>query len=264
MTWLLYALTFLLGASVGSFVNVLVSRSVAGKDWVTSRSICDHCKKPLQWYDMIPILSFVGYGGRSACCGKPLSWQHPIVEGLFGLLFFWWAVMGVVFFHLVSHPFVYLQPLFWLITGILFVIIVVTDFYYGLIPLMTVYLGSGLVLIYRGILLFYGSYEMHDLAVSVIAGIGAALFLWTLRALTRGRGMGEGDVYLVAWLGLLLGWPRILIAIWISFVVGAASALLLLAAGRKRWGQSLPFGPFLIIGAITALLWGPLLWKFVS
>ena len=101
--WLL--LLFFLGASVGSFLNVLVVRTVEGGDWVRGRSRCDHCQNNLSWYDMVPLLSFLLLRGKSRCCNKPLAMIHPMVEFLMGALFVWWYVMGSVFFSTSSRTF---------------------------------------------------------------------------------------------------------------------------------------------------------------
>ena len=256
MAGLWYILIFFLGASVGSFVNVLVSRTVAGREWVRGRSGCDYCKKNLAWYDMIPLLSYGVYRGKSRCCNKQLSWQHPLVEALSGALFLWWAVMGQVFFHLVTHPLTIIQPLYWLVTGVLLIIILVMDMYYGLIPTKVVIVGSVMTILYRGLLLLYGAYQLKDFLLLLASALLAYTMFWLLRRITRNKGMGGGDVDLAAYVGLLSGWPRVGVALWMSFVIGAVVGLTLMLLGKKKLGQSIPFGPFMILGLVSALLWG--------
>jgi len=182
---------------------------------------------------------------------------------MFGVLFVWWALVGVAFFHLISHPFGYIQPLFWLVTGILMGIVFVSDSFYGLIPTNVVYIGGALVVGYRLILINAGSYEPKDLFLSVVSGIGACLFLYLLRIMTKGRGMGEGDPYLALWIGLLLGWPRVLVSLWVAFVVGALVSVVLVIFKKKNLGGTVPFGPFLITGVVITLLWGGKLLSFL-
>lgn len=261
MSTLIYFLIFLLGASVGSFVNVMISRSIQGKHYIGGRSKCDYCGKVLKWFDLIPLFSYLGYRGKSRCCHKQLSWQHPMVETIFGLLFVWWAYAGSMFFHLVSSPGLYLQPAFWLITGILLAVVLVADLYYGLIPIAAVYTGVVVLLGYRFVLWLSSEYQAVDLVVSLLSAITATAFLALLRFVTQGKGMGEGDVYLVFWLGLLLGWPRIIVAIWLAFIMGAVAGVLLLFMRKKKWGQTVPFGPFLVGGTLLSLVWGQALWN---
>jgi len=251
-----YGLVFMLGGAVGSFLNVLVNRSIEGRDWVRGKSECDHCKKSLRWFDMVPVLSYVVYGGKSRCCGKRLSWQHLIVEVMVGLLFLWWVALSAAFFHLVSEPAASVQPLFWLITGIVLAGIVIADLYYGIIPLSFVVGGTVILLVYRGLLILMQSYRLLDLGWSVVAAAGTAGFYLLLRGITKGKGMGDGDVVLALYLGLLLGWPRILVATFLAFVSGAACGVGLMLAGRKKLGQTIPFGPFMVLGAVLALVWG--------
>lgn len=256
MVFILYLLVFLLGGAVGSFLNVLISRSVAGKDWVRGRSQCDHCAQPLSWYDMIPVLSYLVYRGRSRCCGKSLTPQHVIVETLMGSLFVWWLAMGSLFFRLVTEPLATVQPLFWLITGILLSGIFVADLFYGLIPSPFVAAGVVFTLLYRIGLGWAGVYQWRDLALSLAAAVLAWGFFYFLRAVTHEKGMGDGDVILAFLLGLLLGWPRVLVGVLASFVIGAAVSLILVIVGNKKMSSTVPFGPFMIIGTAVALIWG--------
>lgn len=256
MTLLWYVLVFMLGAAIGSFLNVLISRSIEGKDWVHGRSRCDVCGTPLAWYDMIPVFSYALYRGRSRCCGKPFSPQHIIVEGLIGSLFVWWLAVGSLFFRLVTEPLATVQPLFWLITGVILLSIFVTDLFYGLIPSPFVTIGAVFTLVYRLGLSSAGAYQWKDFWLSIVSALLAWGFFFFLRAVTRGKGMGDGDVILAFFLGLLLGWPRIAVGILSSFVIGAAVSLILVAFGSKKMRSTIPFGPFMIIGTAVALIWG--------
>ena len=251
-----YVLIFFLGASVGSFLNVLVTRTVRGEGWVKGRSRCDHCKKTLASYDMIPVLSYLLYRGKSRCCHKPLSYQHLVVESLTGLLFVWWAALSSAFFLLVTQPGQTAQPVFWLITGILFLAIAVSDQYYGVIPLPFVWIGVILTLGYRLILIMTGTYMPMDLVWSVVAAGVLSGFYLLLRGITRGAGMGEGDVWLAIYLGLVMGWTRILTGTMVAFVGGSIVGIVLIMFKLKTRKETIPFGPFMVLGAIASLIWG--------
>lgn len=254
--WISYVLLFFLGAAVGSFLNVLISRSIEGKDWQRGRSKCDHCGKVLSWYDMIPVVSYIVYRGRSKCCGKRLSMQHPVVEIMVGTLFVWWLAVGTLFFQLVSQPLSLIQPLYWLIIGIILLTIFIADWSYGLIPTVFVSLGVVMTILYRLILIWLGPYQVIDLGLSLVSALGAAMFFASLRWVTRGRGMGDGDVILAFLLGLILSWPKVIPGILAGFVLGAGVSLLLIALRLKTLKSTIPFGPFMISGFVVTLLYG--------
>lgn len=254
MDWLLVVIIFFLGASVGSFVNVLVSRSIAGQNWAYGRSRCDHCQKTLSWYDMVPLLSYWVYGGKSRCCGKKISMAHPVIEAMFGLLFVWWLLVGFVFFRLATTPWIVLQPLFWLGLGVFLLIVGVADYLYGVILMPVVWLGIGWIYLYRLGLVVSGVYQVSDLAMNVIGGVGSFGFLWGLRMLTKGRGMGDGDPYLALMTGSLLGGVMAFWGMLAAFIVGSIWGVGLILAGKKKLSQTMPFGPFLVAGCLAALL----------
>lgn len=253
MTWLWYLLIFFLGASVGSFLNVLINRTAMGEPWVGGRSKCDHCGKELAWIDMVPVISYLVYRGRSRCCQQRLSYQHPVVETMVGLLFVWWTALSSVFFLLVTEPGRSVQPLFWLVTGIILLAISITDLYYGVIPLPFVLLGMGMTAVYRLILITTGSYQMSDLGRSIVTALGLAGFYFFLRAITRGKGMGDGDVWLALYMGLLLSWPRALYGTAAAFALGALIGIVLILTRVKSRKDTIPFGPFMVLGALVGL-----------
>ncbi len=259
----LFVLVFFLGSAVGSFVNVLIDRTVAGVDWVAGRSHCDYCGKTLTWYDMVPMLSFLLYRGRSRCCGKPLSWRYPVVEAMVGLLFVWWLAMGSFFFRLAVAPLPLIQPSFWLLSGILLCILALADLFYGVVLMGIVALGYILTLLYRLTLLSFGSYRLHDFLLALALSALFFAFFWALYRLTRGRGMADGDMYAAAYIGLLLGWPKGLVALFLSFVIGAVVGIVLIATGLRKRHDSVPFVPFMVLGAMIALYSGEFLWRLV-
>jgi len=251
-----YLLIFFLGSSVGSFLNVLVTRTIDGEKWITGRSKCDHCGKILAWYDMIPVVSYLIYRGKSRCCKKSLDYQHLVVEILTGLLFVWWSALSSVFFLLVTEPGQTIQPLFWLLMGLVMLSVVISDQYYGVIPLPFLGVGFALIVIYRLILIYFGTYMLVDLGWSVVAGLVMSSVYVLLRMITKGRGMGEGDAWLAIYLGFLVGWSRVYIATMTAFVSGAVVGILLIILGMKTRKDTIPFGPYMVLGAIVSLIWG--------
>lgn len=258
-----FILTFFLGTAVGSFVNVLIDRTIDGRDWVRGRSVCDHCQKELGWFDLIPLLSFAVYRGKSRCCQRPLSFQYPIVELIVGIMFVWWLMIGFWFFQLVSAPLLVIQPLFWLITGILLLILALADLFYGVVIMKVVWAGVVTTLLYRGLLMAYGAYQGLDLGVAVIVGGMFYAMFFGLYKVTRGRGMADGDMYVALYMGLLLGWPRGMVALMLSFVLGAVVGVGLIALKLRSRKETVPFVPFMVASTTIALIWGEKIWYWL-
>lgn len=250
------AFLFFLGSCVGSFLNVIMYRSLTGESWVSGRSHCESCHKQIAWYDNIPLLSFLLLQARCRYCHHQLSYSHPIVEGLTGILFVWWWLVGSLFFQLTQEPFTILQPLFWLVVALLLLMIFVIDVESLIIPTTPLLFLTVLVISYRLALVVSGIMRLEDLVASVCAMAAVVLLFWSLWFFTKGRGMGFGDVQLVLPLSLLVGWPEVLVWLFSSFVGGAVIGLALIAIRHAQFGKPIPFGPFLIVGTGVALIWG--------
>jgi prepilin signal peptidase PulO-like enzyme (type II secretory pathway) len=256
MIIMLGALIFLFGLAIGSFLNVVIYRTLHGESVFEGRSKCPKCNRKIQAIDNIPLVSFLLLRGRCRACKASISWSYPVVEFLTGTLFLWWFVAGSLFFRLTQSPFVLIQPLFWLVVGILLLSIFFSDLLYGMIPNILVFLLIGMAFVYRFVLFRSGIMQAQDFLTTLYGAAGASLFFLLLILVTRGRGMGMGDVKLVFAMGIILGLTRTLVAVFFSFVSGAVVAILLLMIGKKKFGQTIPFGPFLVLGTFMALLWG--------
>lgn len=247
---------FFTGAAIGSFLNVVIYRSLNNESWVTGRSRCDSCRKKIGWYDNIPLLSYLILKAKCRNCKKPIALTHPVVEVLVGSLFAWWYMTGAFFFTLTQRPFEVLQPAFWLIVGVILIAILVADYLYYIIPDMFVILLLGLTIVYRIALVSFGIMQINDLILAVFGMILAVLFIGSLWFFTKGKGMGLGDVKLMVPLSLLLGWPNTLVGLFLSFLIGGFIGGFLLLSKKKKMGQVVPFGPFLIVGTFISLIWG--------
>ena len=149
-----------------------------------------------------------------------------------------------------------IQPVFWLVVGVGLVAMLVADLWFYVLPDVFTIGLSVLTFLYRFLLTIAGIMQLSDFLGAIAAAVAASGFFAGLILLTRGKGMGWGDVKLAVVMGLLLGWPRILVALFVSFLTGAALGIILIVLGKKRFGQVMPFGPFLIVGTIVALVWG--------
>ncbi len=255
---------FAFGLIIGSFLNVVIYRTLNEESFVTGRSRCDHCRKQIAWYDNIPLLSFIILKGKCRNCKKPIALTHPVVELLTGVLFLWWYIGGFFFFRffqLSQHPFQIIQPLFWLLVGIFLLIIFVTDLISFIIPDYAVGALLGLSLAYRLALIAFGIMQRADFVHALIGTIVVTLFFFALWFFTKGKGMGFGDVKYCLPMGLLVGWPGLIVTVLVAFISGSVVGVLLLVfQGKKMKSHLIPFGPFLVFGTVAALVYGgPLL-----
>ncbi len=253
---------FFFGAIIGSFLNVVIYRTVNELDWVVDRSRCDHCHKQIAWYDNIPLLSYLLLQGKCRYCHKSIAFSHPLVEILTGSLFVWWYFVGFLFFRLTQTPFAILQPIFWLVVGLLLLVILVADVRYYLIPDYALLPLFFITVLYRLVLTVSGIMQVADLGRALLATLILFAFFFALWFFTKGKGFGFGDVKLAIPLGLLLGWPKILIGVFFAFLLGGLVGIMLIILGKKRFGQVLPFGPFLIVGTLVALVYGEIIWQW--
>ena len=241
------------GVSVGSFLNVVSDRIPHGRSLVRPKSFCENCDRPLASIDMVPVLSYLWLRGRCRSCQAPIPLRVMLVELATGALF-----------TIVFLKFGFGMDFIVLCAAIsLMVVVTLVDLEHGLI-LNSVVLPSLIVLILlapfwselgidRG---FLGSYSLaSSLANSLLAGIGAFLIFLVIAMISPG-GMGGGDVKFAGVLGLLLGFPGVLLAFWISVVTGGLIAVALLLARKKGRKDSIPFGPFMALGATVILIGG--------
>ncbi len=144
----------------------------------------------------------------------------------------------------------------------LLLVIFIADLRFGLIPNQVSIPLFVLALGYRLALVSSQQMQSADLINAVISGLVLMLFFYCLWYFTKGKGFGFGDVKLAPSLGLLLGWPKTLIGMFIAFCLGAAVAIVLIILGKKKFGQTIPLGPFLVLGTVASLLWGQQLWSW--
>jgi leader peptidase (prepilin peptidase) / N-methyltransferase len=235
---------FLFGLLVGSFLNVVIYRLPRNESIVFPPSHCPHCRHHLAWYDLFPVLSYFFLKGKCRYCHVHISSIYPFVELVTAVIFvttFWLTI-----------PTGILYTIYVTILMCLFLIIFFTDYQHGVIPLYVVLFGLVISLIYMG-----SAYPIGTIFVHILSALGAFIFFFLLFYFTKGRGMGFGDVMLVLLLGLIVGFPNIILALYISFLTGAAVSLLLILRGNKHLRRdTIPFGPFLILGAYVSLFWG--------
>lgn len=240
---LILVFIFLLGLFLGSFLLVVADRTSQGVSYIKGRSKCDGCGHVLSWYELVPVVSYLIQKGRCRHCRAKLGYKYPLAELLTG------ASVILIFFATISLG-VYVFFLYLVITSCLLVILF-SDIQYEIIPFPVVVLMSAAALILLGLL-------TPDMILShIFAGIVAGAFFLLIFILTRGKGMGFGDVVFVLSMGLVLGIPGILYGLYISFITGALISLILVVLKKKRLrGGTIPFGPFLVLGTFIMMIWG--------
>lgn len=257
---------FVMGLVWGSFLNVVIWRMSHGGSALSGRSMCPKCKHTIPWRYNIPLLSFLFLGGKCAFCHKKISVQYPLIEFLTGVFFVWWFVVGFNFFKLAGSPWTFIQPVFWLSVGLTMLSIFLIDLLYMVIPFGLNLALFTLALSYRIALVSSGIMTTGDFIGSLLTAAGITVFFLAMQFVTKMvkkvDGFGLGDIYLVPSLGLLLGWPRIVPGMFVSFVAGSLVGLLLIITRKKGLGQYLPFAPFLIFGTAVALVWGNSIWAW--
>lgn len=242
---------FIFGLAIGSFLNVVIYRLEKGESALRGRSYCPKCNHPLAWQDLIPLLSFLLLRGKCRYCSKRISWQYPLVEFVTGALFlviFWLGVPLTEVLYL------------WAVFSA-FVVIFVYDAKHRLIPDQILYSAILASSIWY---LVFSELPKYQILNTLYSALGAAAFFLAIYLVSKGRWMGFGDVKLAFLLGLFLGWPSILVALFFAFCSGAISGVVLIALGKKGLKSEVPFAPFLILGTVIAFFFGSSLisWYF--
>jgi prepilin signal peptidase PulO-like enzyme (type II secretory pathway) len=245
-----YFFIFIFGTFIGSFLTVVIDRLPQKQSIIWDRSHCDHCRRKLAWFELVPVASYFLIGGKCRTCHTPLSVWYPIIETITGALFVL-IIMSIGF----TNPVMIIY--FFFIVAVL-IAIFFTDLKYGIIPFPIVLFASVITLLYQIV------FVPFVLVGSLLSAFGIFLFFLALFLGTKGRGIGFGDVCYVVLMGLLLGFPKIILGFYLSFVIGALVSLLLIALKKKRFkGSTIPFGPFLTLGTLISFLWGDALLELI-
>ena len=238
MEILFYIFIFFFGLTVGSFLNSIIYRLRSGESFLFKRSFCPHCQHQLSWQDLIPIFSFLILRGKCRYCSQKISLQYPLVELATGLLFVSFFIFHFSFFIFIIACFL--------------IIIFVYDLKYYLIPDKIIYPAIAVTFLYQ---LFRIS-DFKLLVNPLLSALPASLFFLTIVLVSRGKWMGVGDIKLAFFIGLFLGWPNILVALFLAFFIGAIIGVGLIVTGKKTLKSEVPFGPFLVAGTFMAMFWG--------
>ena len=246
-------IVFLLGLCIGSFLNVCIYRLPLSKSISKpSRSVCPDCGSIIRFYDNIPVVSYFLLKRRCRHCGFIIPFRYPLVEissGLFAILIlkqFGFSIDFFVYFVFIA------------------VLIVVTfiDFDHRIIPDVITLPG---IPVFFGLSLLLPESDWIKSILGILVGGGSLLTVaWVYSLLTGKEGMGGGDIKLLAMAGALVGWKGVLFTIFVSSAAGALIGIILMLRTRKGLKLAVPFGPFISLGAVVYIFFGPALinWYF--
>jgi len=241
---------FVFGLIIGSFLNVCIYRVPLKKSIVTPPSGCPGCGERINFYDNIPIISYIFLLGRCRSCRQPISLLYPFIELLTGLL----SLSLFVKFY----P-DYGQYLAFLMLGSAFIVISFIDLRHQIIPdiisIPGIFAGLAVTIIFSNVSIY--DITWYDSVIGIIAG-GGILYIVAagFEKLTGKEGMGGGDIKLLAMIGAWMGWRALPLIILISSLTGSIIGGGTLVLSRKGLRARIPFGPFLVLGAFVYLFFG--------
>lgn len=258
---------FVLGACIGSFLNVCILRVPEGTFLKHTRSVCPACETVIPFWLNIPILSWFFLGGRARCCKARLSFQYPFVELLTAVYF---AYMYTKFPFLgwsLDHVILNYQDALRFGHGIVFISILLVcsaiDLRYMIIPDV---ISLPMIVLTPLVAWIHPDLDIKSALIGVALGggflYGIAWLYWIIR---KEYGMGFGDVKLLAGIGGWLGYQAIFPTLFVGSIVGSIIGVVVLILGRKfSWQARIPFGPFLATGAVIHFCWGPELFAWLA
>ncbi|MFW6130928.1 MAG: prepilin peptidase [Atribacterota bacterium] len=237
-------LIFIIGLIMGSFSNVCIYRIPRNESIIRPGSHCPRCSKPIPFYDNIPVISYLLLHGKCRYCGHPIPLQYPIVELATGLFY----LALYLFYGLQLITFVYM------ILCSLLIIISFIDLKERIIPNVL-----SLPLIPIGFILsfFLKRLSPVDSLLGILAGGGSLLIIAIAGTyLFKKEAMGGGDIKLAAMIGAFLGWKLTLLSLFLGFFLGSVIGVIVLVTTKSK-SDIIPFGPFIALGAMLSIFWGP-------
>jgi leader peptidase (prepilin peptidase)/N-methyltransferase len=230
---------FFFGAAIGSFLNVVIYRMPGGISLIKPNSFCPKCKKPIKWFENIPVISYIFLGGKCSGCHSRISLRYPLIEIITGCLFLYSFIHFGLSIEFFFYVFFFCSLL--IISGI--------DFSHQIIPDIISMPGIFIGLIFQ---IVKGNFIPG--LIGMLFGGGLILLIRIIGGkVYKKEVMGMGDVYLTAMIGAFVGFPFILAAIFIAALVGSILGIIFIISTKQSRESPIPFGPFLSIGGILAI-----------
>jgi leader peptidase (prepilin peptidase)/N-methyltransferase len=244
-------LIFLFGLAVGSFLNVLIYRLPRGKKIVLERSACPHCSHQIPFYHNIPVLSFILLRGKCQNCRKRISWRYPLVELINASLFLLFFYVDGLTWHLPFHMF--------LMSALVTIFFI--DLEFQIIPDKITLPGIAIGLF--GAIVAPPPGIVQALIGTVVGGGGLLLVAYFGEWLFKKEAMGGGDIKMAAMMGAFVGWQKVLLIFMGGAFIGMVVSLVWMALSKKlRQERLIPFGPFLALAAVMAVVYGDQIIRF--
>jgi len=245
-----------LGACLGSFANVCIYRLPKTKQIISGRSFCPKCKKKINWYDNLPIISFLFLSGKCRKCKKVIPLRYLIVELITGISF---LLIYLNFENLYTITFLS-------ILSLILIMIFFIDLENFIIPDSLNFIIMGLALL-KNFLPNFDTSLIHEINQSIIGGMVGYLSIWLIiylyKTFKKIDGMGFGDAKLMAGIGLLFGWQSIPFILFVSSVLGLIFVVPSLIKKQKTMRTEIPFGPFIIVACLIYFAQGDLLYSLI-
>ncbi len=238
-------LIFTIGLMVGSFLNVVIYRLPEGESIVFPPSHCPDCNHKLKFHDLIPVISFLSLSGKCRYCGSKISWQYPLVELITGILY--------LLLYLQYGYSTKILILMLLISAL--IVISLIDLKYKIIPNIISY---SFIIIGLILALFFNHISILNSVFGIVIPAGLLLIL----ALLYKKGMGMGDVKLVAMIGAFIGWKYTLLGIFFGSLFGSVIGLVMIGSGIIDRKSRIPFAPFIGFGTLISILYGQVIVDF--
>jgi len=240
---------FIFGLCIGSFLNAVIWRLHRKESFFKGRSYCPKCRHSLGARDLIPLLSFLLLKGKCRYCKEKISRQYPVIELATGLLFclvYWQGLEYRDILHLTPYTLYLLRD--WFFIAVLVVIFVYDLKYYLILDKVTI---PAIVLAFIVNLLLKIPFTNLLLGGIIVSGFFLLQFL-----VSRGKWIGGGDIRLGFLMGVMLGWPKAIVALFLAYIIGALIGVILIILKKKTWKSEIPFGTFLAVGTVITLLYG--------
>ena len=244
---------FVFGAVIGSFLNVLIYRLPIGMDFKKGNSLCPNCKHQLYWKDLFPLFSWIFLGGKCRYCKAPISKQYPIVEALNGAA------------YLLSYLFLTggngveglnLKLVGYMMFASALIVVTWVDFKHQIIPdsmWITAFIG-GLFIVAHVVI--EGEFTKEWIISRIIGFFAVSGLFFLIALISGGRAMGGGDIKLMAAVGFVLGWKAVIIALFMSAILGVIFSIGRKIISKEEMKGVIPFGPFLALGSVISAFVG--------
>ena len=249
-------LIFILGACLGSFSNVCIYRLPKNKQIVSGRSFCPRCKKKINWFDNLPLISFLILNGKCRKCKKVISLRYFIVE----------IAIGIIFLLIYLNYNDLSTIIFLSVLSLIYIIIFFIDLENFIIP-DSLNFSVMAIALFKNFLPNFNTSFIHEINQSIIGGMVGYLSIWLIiylyKVIKKIDGMGLGDAKLMAGIGLLFGWQSIPFVLFVSSILGLIFVVPSLIKKEKTMKTEISFGPFIIVASLIYFAQGDLLYSLI-